>query len=449
MGNSSSLEILIVEDNASVRNAIASLLRKCGYSVEAVNDGASAIGRLNQKFFDLVLSDYRMGDIDGIELLRQIKQQWPATEVVIITAFGTIARGVEAIKLGAFDYMTKPFDPEQLLRIVGRFVEEKKDGERMRDLSAEVRKQTEFDPIIGKSDKILKLMDIVNRIAPKESTILIYGESGTGKELIAKSIHALSLRRHKPFIAINCGAIPENLQESELFGHIRGAFTSANFEKKGLFEVAHGGTIFLDEIADMSLSTQVTLLRCLQENEIRRIGESFTRKVDVRVIVATNKSLENEIKAGTFREDLYYRVNVIPLHVPLLRERKEDIPLLVDHFIKKYREKNSSPVRKISRRTKSMLMNYDWPGNVRELENAIHRGVALGTTAEITPDLVPVEIKGRPEESGKQPVRRVGNLAQIEREVILETLARMDGNKKKTAEALGISKATLWRKLKN
>jgi len=449
MGTLSSLEILIVEDNGNVRNAITSLLRKYGYSVEAVADGGSALDRLHQRFFDIVVSDYRMGDIDGIQLLRQIKEQWPATEVVIITAFGTIARGVEAIKLGAFDYMTKPFDPDELLRIVARFVEEKKDGDRIKHLSSEVRKQAEFDPIIGKSDKIMALMDIVTRIAAKESTILIYGESGTGKELIAKSIHALSLRNHKPFIPINCGAIPENLQESELFGHVRGAFTSANFEKKGLFEVAHGGTIFLDEIAEMSLSTQVTLLRCLQENEIRRIGESFTREVDVRVIVATNKNLVEEVRAGRFREDLYYRVNVIPLNLPPLRERKEDIPLLVEHFMEKYREKNNSPVKKISRRTKSMLMNYDWPGNVRELENAIHRGVALGTTAELTPDLVPVEIKGRPQAPGKKEVRRVGNLAQIEREVIGETLARMDGNKKKTAEALGISKATLWRKLKN
>jgi len=449
MGTLSSLEILIVEDNGNVRNAITSLLRKCGYSVEAVADGGSALERLQKKFFDLVVSDYRMGDIDGIQLLRHIKEQWPATEVVIITAFGTIAKGVEAIKIGAFDYMTKPFDPDELLRIVSRFVEEKKDGDRIKDLSVEVRKQAEFDPIIGKSDKIMALMDIVARIAAKESSILIYGESGTGKELIAKSIHALSPRNHKPFIPINCGAIPENLQESELFGHIRGAFTSANFEKKGLFEVAHGGTIFLDEIADMSLSTQVTLLRCLQENEIRRIGESFTREVDVRVIVATNKSLVEEVKEGRFREDLYYRINVIPLNLPPLRERKEDIPLLVDHFIEKYREKNQSPVKKISRRTKSMFMNYDWPGNVRELENAIHRGVALGTTSEITPDLVPVEIKGRPDDAAGKMKSRVGNLAQIEKEVIGETLARMDGNKKKTAEALGISKATLWRKLKN
>ncbi len=447
MGNLASLEVLVVEDNAGVRKAITSLLKKFRYSVEAVSDGEAALAKLEEKYYDLVLSDYRMGDIDGIQLLSKIKTQWPATEVIIITAFGTISKGVKAIKLGAFDYITKPFEPEELIRIVARFVEARKTGHRLKNLSQEIRRQSEFDTIIGKSDKIIGLMDLIARIASKESTILVYGESGTGKELVAKSIHALSARKDKPFIAINCGAIPESLQESELFGHTKGSFTSASYDKKGLLEVADGGTVFLDEIAEMSLSTQVSLLRFLQEQEVRRIGDSFTRVVDVRLIAATNKSLKREIENKRFREDLYYRINVIPLHVPALRERKEDIPLLVAHFIQKYREKDRSPIHRISKRALAILMNHDWPGNVRELENVIHRCVALGLGDDIVPDLLPPELRER--NDNIEVTSKGGNLADMEKVIILETLQKHDGNKKKTAEALGISKTTLWRKLKD
>lgn len=449
MGTLSSLNILIVEDNESVRNAISCLLRKSKYSVEAVNSGEAALDKLQQRYFDLVISDYKMAQMDGLELLKATKKRWPATQFIIITAFGTISRGVEAMKLGAFDYITKPFYNEELLRIVERLVEKRKSSQQSGDLWREIRSQAEFDSIIARSEKMHELLDLVSRLARKTSTILISGESGTGKELIAKSLHALSNRKDKPFIAINCGAIPQSLQESELFGHVKGAFTGANADKKGLFEAAAGGTVFLDEIAEMAPATQVMLLRCLQEKEIRRVGDSSTRIVDVRLIVATNKNLEDEIAKGKFREDLYYRINVIPLPLPALRTRKEDIPLLVEHFIKKYGDRDNSRVRKISDRALSMLMNYDWPGNVRELENIIHRGVALAWTEEITPDLLPPTVRGDLAATLVGRAAGSGNLAEIEKCIIQETLRRMNGNKRRTAKELGISKATLWRKLKS
>lgn len=449
MGTLSSLDILVVEDNASVRRAITFLLKRAGYAVDCAHNGEEALTRLEERYFDLVITDFRMAEVDGLELLRHIKERWPATEVIIITAFGTISRGVDAIRLGAFDFITKPFDNKELLNIVERFVEHRKAEQRRESTSKQLRDYAEFSEIIGQSPRLLELMQLVARIAPKESTCLVYGESGTGKELVAKAIHALSMRKDKPFVAINCGAIPETLLESELFGHVKGAFTNANFDKPGLFEIADGGTVFLDEIAEMPPAMQVKLLRCLQENEIRRIGEGFVRKVDFRLIAATNRNLEHEVKEGTFRQDLYYRINVIPVKVPALRERREDVPLLVRHFIRKYNARNNSKVKQASKRTISMLMNHDWPGNVRELENVIHRGVALSPNDEITPELLPHEIYRCYETGSDDGARKSGNLAEIEKEVILETLKKMKGNKKKTAQELGISKTTLWRRLKD
>ena len=448
MGSLSSLEILLVEDNERVRKAIQTLLKKSRYSVEVVADGESALDKLRHRYFDLVISDYKMARMNGIELLRQVKKSWPATEVVIITAFGTISKGVEAIKLGAFDYITKPFDNQELLKIVARFIEKRNSGRKIKKISSELRKHPEFDPIIGKSDKILAIMSLVSRVAPTDSTILIYGESGTGKELIARATHDLSPGKDKPFVAINCGAIPENLQESELFGHAKGAFTSADHEHKGLLEVAAGGTVFLDEIAETSPSTQVKLLRFLQDREIRRIGESVMRKVDVRLIVATNQVLDDKVKRGEFREDLYYRINVIPISIPTLRERKEDIPYLVEHFIAKYRKKNGYAAKSISKRASSILINYDWPGNVRELENIIERAIAINPANEIMPEFLPDEIWNRKTYFEPGPNPKQTKLAEVEKVAILETLERMEGNKKRTAKELGISKTTLWRKLK-
>lgn len=448
MGKQSSLDILLVEDKEMVRNALKLMLKKAGYKVETADNGQRAIDRLRERFFDLVITDYKMDPIDGMELLRQTKLNWPATEVIMITAYGTISHGVEAIKSGAFDYITKPFQYEELLSIINRLVEKRQDGQTLKCLESEVRNHSAFDSIIGQSDKLLHLLGLARRVAATESTVLITGESGTGKELIARAIHDSSQRRNGPFVVIHCGTIPENLQESELFGHAKGAFTGADSDKEGLFEVADGGTVLLDEVAETSPATQVKLLRFLQNNEFRRIGENYPNNVDVRLIAATNKNLELEVTKGKFREDLFYRINVIPLTVPPLRERKEDIPLLVDHFIDIFGKNNGNQVKKVSKRALSMLINYDWPGNVRELENVIQRAVALTVTGEISPEVLPAEIHQKRVVNGVELNRDSRRLSEIENEVILETLKRMNGNKQKTAEELGISKSTLWRKLK-
>ncbi|MFQ5674740.1 MAG: sigma-54-dependent transcriptional regulator [bacterium] len=448
MGNLPPLEVLLVEDNDRVRKAIYTLLNKSGYSIDVVNDGESALQKLANRYYDLVITDYRMEKMDGLQLLRQIKKLWPATEVIIITAYGSISRGVEAIKVGAFDYLTKPFDNRELLAIVERFIEKRNSSRRLKDISTELRKHSAFDPIIGKSDPILEIMSIASRVATTDSAVLIYGESGTGKELVARAIHDLSQRKDKPFVPINCGAIPENLQESELFGYIKGAFTGADSDRQGLLEVADGGTVFLDEVAETAPSTQVKLLRFLQDNEIKRVGECLTRKINVRLIAATNKKLEEQVARGKFRQDLYYRINVIPLSMPALRDRKQDIPQLVRHFIAKYGTANGGRVTSISKRALSILMNYDWPGNVRELENEIERAVALAPGFEIEPELLTMEIRNRRSDFDTDSDCKESKLAEIERRTILATLERMHGNKKKTASELGISKTTLWRKLK-
>ncbi len=448
MGNLSPLEILVVEDTAEVRRTITRLLKRQGYAVEDVRDGKQALHKLDERFCDIVITDYRMYPMDGMQLLSEIKKRWPATEVLMVTAFGSISRGVEAIKLGAFDYLTKPFENHQLLGRIERLKDERQQRARRRERVRQLRQHAEFDPIIGQSEPILELMAQVSRIAPTDCTVLIQGESGTGKELIARAIHAHSPRRNQPFVAINCGAIPETLQESELFGHVRGAFTGAYANRKGLFEVAHGGTVFLDEIGEMAATAQVKLLRFLQDNEIRRVGDALNRQVNVRLIAATNKDLRREVEEGRFREDLYYRIDVVPVRVPALRERKTDIALLVDHLLEKYGRTSGHHIRRVAKRALSMLVNYDWPGNVRELENVIQRVVAFAEGDVLTPELLPAEIRQRCRSPEASSGGRPGKLSEIETRVILETLRDLGGNRRKTAEKLGISKATLWRKLK-
>ena len=446
MGIATSFRILVVEDNDLLRRSIHELLIRNKYLAISVESAAAALELLGMQRFDLVISDYKMAGMNGIELLRKIKQAWPGTEVIIITAYGTIPKGVEAIKLGAFDYLTKPFSNEELISQITALEDQRNDVAVRQNLESKMRQMPEFDAIVGRSEKIIETMVIISKIAKSDATVLIYGESGTGKELVAKSIHALSNRNKCPFVDINCGAIPENLQESELFGHKKGAFTNAHFDKVGLMEMANDGSVFLDEIAETSQSTQVKLLRFLQEKEIRRVGDNHVRKVDVRMIVATNKNLTKEVENGNFREDLYYRLNVIPIRVPPLRERKKDIPILVEHFLKKSSGIQNNKVKRLSRRTCSMLLNYHWPGNVRELENVIYRAMALAESTEITPDLLPEEIR-----SGRERSRlnaSAPKLVEIESEVILKTLKRMNGHRKRTAMELGISKTTLWRKLK-
>ncbi|MFQ5636829.1 MAG: sigma-54-dependent transcriptional regulator [bacterium] len=447
MGTLADLEILVVDDNEQVRNAVSLLLQKSGYSVRSVESGPKALETLNTRYYDLVITDYKMKPMDGMQLLIEIKQNWPATEVMMITAYGSISKGVQAIKRGAFDYITKPFEDQQLLDLITRLVDVRSKKQKRETLAHEIRQHSEFDPIIGHSPKILQIMNVITRVARSDTTVLIIGESGTGKELIAQAIHARSKRKANPFVAINCGAIPEGLQESELFGHVKGAFTGADAIHKGLFEVGDKGTVFLDEIAEMAPSMQVKLLRFLQDNEFRRVGQNFSQKVNIRLIAATNKNLEEEVKAGNFRADLFYRINVVPILVPSLQERKEDIPAFVEHFIRKYGGLNGQRVRKVSKRALAMLINYSWPGNVRELENVIQRAVTFADSDEITPEVLPDEIRIRkPDRTTSHQYE--GKLSDIEKVAILETLQEMQGNKRKTAEKLGISKATLWRKLK-
>jgi DNA-binding NtrC family response regulator len=445
MGKLASLEILVVEDMECVRNAVVKLLQKAGFRVDDVADAETALMRLCRRYYDLVIADYKLTGMNGYELLCRIKKQWPATEVMIVTSYGTIPGGVQAMRQGAFDYVTKPYEPQQLLEKVTRICEEKVNSARNVNYSS-LRQIPEFQPLIGGSAKTLELLSIICRVATSDSTILIHGESGTGKELVARCIHDLSDRAGGPYQAINCGAILESLQESELFGHTKGSFTSAHADKKGLFECADSGTVFLDEIGEMALSTQVKLLRFLQESEFRRVGENFNRRVDVRLIAATNKNLEDRVSSGSFREDLFYRINVIPIAVPPLRERKDDIPLLLDHFVKRYSRLRRHGKAGFSKRAVAMLMNHDWPGNVRELENLVQRSIALAETEEIGVEMMPAEFHQRTQGQAGQGSQ---TLEEIESQAILATLHRHNGNKQKTAQELGISKATLWRKLKS
>lgn len=432
-----------------VRNSLQRLLQRAGYDVEAVDSGDKAMERLHRNLYDVVLTDYKMCPMNGMDLLQQIKVNWPATEVIMMTAFGTIEDGVRAIKLGALDYITKPFVMDDLIGSLKKISENKShsNGNQQESLG-NVRRHREFDLVVGESPEILHVLNVALRVAVTDSTILILGESGTGKELIAHSIHALSARKEAAFIAIHCGAIPENLQESELFGHKKGTFTGAEKDKVGLLEAADGGTVFFDEIGDTSLSTQVKLLRFLQHNELRRIGENHARRVNVRLISATNKNLEYEVEQGSFRKDLFYRLNVIPITIPPLRDRKQDIPILINYFIDKFNKKLERKVSGLSKRAMSLMMYHDWPGNIRELENVIERVVALATSDQISSGMLAQCIHRNGKTLTDDSQKPIGKLAKLESEIILQTLNKMNGNKKKTAEELGISKTTLWRKLK-
>jgi DNA-binding NtrC family response regulator len=441
----SSFEILVVEDNDIVRETLHLLLKKAGFGARAVESGPRALEMLSQRYFDLVITDYMMEPIDGLQLTREIKKQWPATDVLMITAYGTIPGGVEAMQSGAYDYITKPFQNSDLLSRVAQLREKRGIEQQRRTLKQEIRSIAEFDSIVGTSDNIIQALSLVYRVAPTHSSALVYGESGTGKELIARAIHARSSRKDKIFVTLNCGAITQSLQESELFGHAKGSFTGAIGEKIGLLQAADGGTLFLDEISELALSTQAALLRFLQNSEIRRVGDHQTRKVNVRLIFATNKNLLEEVRNEKFREDLFYRINVFPIPLPPLRARKEDIPSLVQHFLEKYGAVSDQiNVTKISNRAMAMLMNYDWPGNIRELENVMQRSIMLSDSEEIVPKVIPVEVHDRSAHDN----HRNGKLAAAEMELILATLKQNKGNRKKTAEQLGISTTTLWRRLK-
>lgn len=442
-------KILLVEDDPNQRRIVKTILTKEGFYVEDVGEGQRAIELLKNDGFDLVITDLRLPDIDGIEVVRTAKSLPYPLHVIIITAYGSIPSAVEATKMGAFYYLEKPFDKNQLLIIVNNAFNQVRLAKDNILLKSQLKERFSLDNIIGKHGKMVELFKIVKKIAPTNSTVLIYGESGTGKELFARCIHFNSPRRDRPFFAINCAAIPETLLESELFGYEKGAFTGAYTRHIGLLEQANGSTLFLDEVADLSLSTQAKLLRALQEKEIRRIGGEEVIKLDVRIIAATNKRLEEEIKKGRFREDLFYRLNVIAFTIPPLRERATDIPLLVDHFLKRLNLSHGQN-KTISNEAVRVLMDYHWPGNVRQLESVIERAYIMCDGEVIDIEHLPEEVKKTKitfEKLIDIPDEGI-DLDKLEKELIKKAIAKSNGKLSNAARLLHMPYDTLWLKVK-
>ena len=441
--------ILVVDDDVEMRELVHDVLKARGHQVTTAGSGQEALTLLAQSDFPVVLTDLRMKGMGGTELLTEIKRVYPDIDVILMTAFGSVETAVEAMKLGASDYLTKPVRSEEIVRVVERAVREASLLREVGRLRKEVHKEYSFHQILGKSKAIQAVFDLIRRVADTPTNVLITGESGTGKELVAKAIHFNSERREGPFVPVNCAAIPEQLLESELFGHMRGAFTDAKMDKRGLFEEAQKGTVFLDEIRELPLMLQAKILRVIQEKEIRRVGATKPISVDVRIIAATNLNLNLEVKAKRFREDLYYRLNVIELKLPPLRERREDIPLLVEAFLKKCGDARGKAMKGISESALAMLMDYAWPGNVRELENVIERAVTLSLGEKIGPDDLPPVVQGARGDRRvlDEAAEKTLTLHEIEKEYIKKILEKMGGNKYQAAHALGIDRKTLYRKL--
>jgi two-component system response regulator HydG len=446
--------VLVVDDDSAHRTMLRTLISGWGYAVSEANDGAAAIEGVKEASYDLVLMDVRMVKVSGLEALEKIKSYNPAIPVIIMTAYSSVETAVEALKQGAHDYLTKPLDFDKLRLTLERAMEHTRLKEENRMLRESLGRQFDSQNIIGKSPAMIKLLETVAQVAPSEATVLISGESGTGKELIAGAIHFNSLRKDGPFVKINCAAITETLLESELFGHEKGAFTGADRRKEGRFSQAHKGTLFLDEVSEMSLMMQVKLLRALQEREFNRVGGEITIQVDVRVIAATNKNLLEQITAGTFREDLYYRLNVVELAVPPLMKRKEDIPLLAQHFLEMFAAKNQKEIKGFTPKAMDNLIRYDWPGNVRELMNAVERGVVLARSSYL--DEADFVFLKDPVLSDDEDLAIASDLSiegdapleEIEKTAILKTLEAAGGNKSEAARRLGITRKTLHKKLK-
>ncbi len=440
-------DILIVDDEPAARTTLAIILRKRGHRVSQA-DGAKAAARvLAETAFDLVVTDLRMPDGDGLEVLRTAKALSPETAVILLTAYAGWESAKEAMRLGAFDYFEKGKEPDELLLRIDKALTEKGLRRENENLRRQVRERYSLPGIIAHSKEMQQVLDLVLRVAPTSATVLIQGESGTGKELIAKAIHHASPRAEKSFVAVNCGALPEALLESEMFGHVKGAFTGATAHKKGLFEEAHSGTFFLDEIGELPPALQVKFLRVLQEGEVRRVGSNQSTTVDVRVLAATNRDPGQLMQQGKFREDLFYRLNVIPVIIPPLRERRDDIPALAEHFLGQFGQRQGRSLQ-LSAEAMACLLRYPWPGNVRELENAMERTAILAQTETIGPDALPLHIAaGNP--LGPSPsLPPELTLAEVEKVHILQTLERVGWNHSRGAEVLGIGRTSLWRKLK-
>lgn len=444
--------ILIAEDEKPQRELLEGFLRKEGFEVDGVGSGREALQRLRESVYDIALIDYKMPELDGLQTLREIRRLFPELPVVMMTAYGTVETAVASMKEGALDYLTKPIDLDELLLIFEKVLERSRLIHENKLLKAQLKERYTFKHIIYQSPKMEEVMNLVARVAPSSSTVLIRGESGTGKELIANAIHYASPRAEKPFVKVSCSAIPETLLESELFGHEKGAFTGALQRRIGRFEEASEGTIFLDEIGELSPVLQVKLLRVLQEREFQRLGSNLTLKTEARVIAATHRNLEEAMKRGEFREDLYYRLNVISIFIPPLRERKEDIPPLIDYFLKKYSQLNQKKVTNLSQEARMLLLRHSYPGNVRELENMIERAVVLCRGEIITTQDLPFHLQDERSEkeweSLGKPKTLPESLEELEKDLILKALRDHQGVQTKAAESLGISERVLRYKIK-
>jgi DNA-binding NtrC family response regulator len=443
-----SRKILIVDDEPHIRTALAKLLAQAGHAAETAESGEQAIGLLQDSPVDLVITDLKMVGGDGMDVLRAVKQRWPDTEVMVLTAYGTIDSAVEAMKVGAYDYLTKPVDPERLVHLVGKALEHKALRDEVRQLRERAAVREAFEHIVGRSLRMREVYEQVRQVASTTATVLISGESGTGKELVAHAIHNRSGRKDGPFVTLNCGALPETLLESELFGYERGAFTGALATKAGRIEQADGGTLFLDEVGEMSPKTQVDFLRVVQEREVRRLGGTRPIAVDVRFIAATNKDLEAAVRTGAFREDLYYRLAVVPIALPALRERLEDIPLLVAAFLREFCTRYARAEKYVTPAALQALREYGWPGNVRELRNLVERLVVTVRERAIRPVHLPSTIL-----TGERPERTVTiplgtPLHVVEEQIIRRTLGAVTANRERAAKILGISPRALHYKLR-
>ncbi len=436
-------KILIVEDEQSMRDVLSIMLKRAGYHVTIASDGEEAIGHIGQEIFDLVITDLKMPKVGGLDVLKTVKAASPETVVLVITAFASAESAVEAMKHGAYDYLTKPFQVDEVQLIIRNALEKRRLSTENILLKREMASQSSFAQIVGQSDAMQKVFDVVRKVADSKSNVLIWGESGTGKELVARAIHYNSARAQMPFVTVNCSAVPETLLESELFGHMKGSFTGAISNKAGLFEVANGGTIFLDEIGDTTPAIQVKLLRVIQEREFRRVGGTQDMKVDVRIVAATNRDLEKAVAEGGFREDLYYRLDVIPIRLPPLRLRTGDIPLLAQHFLDKFAHENGKPAPTLTTDAMHVLLAHEWRGNVRELENLIERVVAFSTGASVTDNDIrgwlhrPVSPQqALPTDLPEEGLDLEGLINSIEKDLLLKALERTKWVKKKAARLL-------------
>jgi len=438
----SELRVMVVDDELIVRESLKGWLEKFGYAVETAEDAREALEKLDTEGYDLLFVDIKMPGMDGIELLKRVKEDQPDVIVVMITAHGSIESAIDAMKAGASDYLMKPFDPEDLELLVEKLAQAKRLVDEHRWLREAYEGTSRFQDLIGQSKRMQEVFQLIQDVAPSDTPILIVGETGTGKELVAKAIHALSPRRHAPFVAVNCGAFTETLLESALFGHEKGAFTGAHHMQKGRLEMAHGGTLFLDEVGEISPKMQIDLLRVLQEKRFHRLGNPNPMTADFRLVSATHRDLNEAVGKRVFRQDFYYRINVITIGVPPLRERKEDIELLVRHFLERYSRELNKHMTGISKEALDVLTSYEWPGNVRELENVIERAVVIGKKRKVTPSDLPFQGATIPQKS------MAGSLEEVQKNYIAEMLAACEWNIARTAGLLGINRTTLYKKIK-